>query len=821
LDAPLEACFHCGEPVPAEGGARAAIGGVERAFCCGGCEAAAAWIEGAGLGGYYRARTAPALIPQPAAAAEFAQWDEPAFAGLHCSERNGRRATTLVVEGVRCAACAWLIERALSGEPGVASVSVNAATSRLALEWDPKLARLSGLVALLARLGYRVHCPARDDARAAAGERRSSLKRLAIAGLGAMQAMMLSEALYFGAGELDLATRDFFRWVTFLVATPVIFYAGWPFLAGAVRQLQARAPGMDLLVAVSVLLAWAASVVETLRGGEAVYYDAAVMFIFFLLAARHIETEARRRATAALDVLARAQPEVALRLGAGGREETVAVASLAPGDRLRVRAGSAVPVDGVLLEAPAELDESFITGESRAVGHAPGELLLAGSIALGSPLELRAGRAAGESTIARLAALAARAQAARPRAARIADRVAGWFVVAMLLAAALVGLAWWWIEPARALPVTLAVLAATCPCALALAVPAAIAAAQSAFARRGALVLDPDAVESLARVDTIVLDKTGTLTTGRPQLAALATFGLPKDEALAAAAALERGMHHPLAAVFRPFDDGRPASDVRVVAGAGIEGRIGGRRLRIGTPAFAAGSARDDEGIWLGDGARALARFDCADTLRPDAAATLAALREAGLAVEILSGDSPARVAALAAELGVRDWRARATPAGKLARIEALRAAGGRVAMVGDGVNDAAVLAGADVAVALAEGAALAQASAAVVLAGADLGRLPALVATARRARRVMRQNLGWAIAYNGLALPAAALGFVAPWLAALGMAASSLVVTLNALRLARAAPAGVARSQTRPELTSLLASTPPDRTRPLRGSVA
>jgi Cu2+-exporting ATPase len=780
MNAVLVPCFHCGEPVPAKGS--------ERAFCCGGCEAATAWIEGAGLAGYYRTRTAPALVPEPAADTAFSGWDEPDFVAAHCSDRAGRRATTLVVEGIRCAACAWLIERALQGVPGVARVSVNAATSRLALEFDPQPAPLSRLVALLARLGYRVHCPAREDARAAAGERCASLKRLAIAGLGAMQAMMLSEALYFGAGELDLATRDFFRWITFLVATPVVFYAGRPFLAGAWRQLRLRAPGMDLLVAVSVLLAWAASVVETLRGGEAVYYDAAVMFIFFLLAARHLETEARRRATAALDVLARAQPELALRLDVAGREETVAVSAVVPGDRLRVRAGGAVPVDGVLQDTPAELDESFITGESRAVAHSPGELLLAGSIALGGPLELRASRAARESTIARLAELAARAQAERPRAARIADRVAGVFVVAMLVVAALVGLAWWWVEPSRALSVTLAVLAATCPCALALAVPAAIAAAQAAFARQGALVLDPDALESLARADTIIFDKTGTLTTGRPQLGALEAFGTSRDEALAEAAALERGMHHPLAAVFRPFDDGRAAGEVRIVAGQGIEGRIGGTTRRIGTRTFATDEPRDDEGIWLGDGQRAHARFDCTDAPRPGAAGALAALRESGLALEVLSGDSPARVAALASELGVHAWRARCLPAAKLERVRKLRADGRRVVMVGDGVNDAAVLAGADVAIALADGAALAQASASIVLAGRDIARLPALVATARRDRRVMRQNLGWAIAYNGLALPLAALGFVAPWLAALGMAASSLVVTLNALRLARPA---------------------------------
>jgi Cu2+-exporting ATPase len=823
MDAPVQACFHCGEPVPARGAARWTIGGAERDFCCGGCAAAAAWIEGAGLAGYYRTRAAPGLAPERGAAG-FARWDAPAFTAAHCTARDGRLSTTLIVEGVRCAACAWLIERALSREPGVGAVSVNAATSRLSLEWDPATTGLSRLAALLSRLGYRLHCPARDDARTAQGERRTSLKRLALAGLGAMQAMMLSEALYLGAGELDLATRDFFRWVTLLVATPVVFYAGWPFLRGAWRQLALRAPGMDLLVAVSVLLAWAASVVETLRGGEAVYFDAAVMFIFFLLAARHVETEARRRATAALDVLARAQPELATRLDAAGGEATVATSVLEPGDRLRVRAGDAVPVDGVLEGEAAELDESFVTGESRAVPHAPGDLLLAGSVALARPLELRATRSARESTIARLAELAARAQSARPRAARVADRVAGVFIVAMLGVAALVALAWWWIEPARALPVTLAVLAATCPCALALAVPAAIAAAQAGLARQGALVLDPDAVESLALADTVVLDKTGTLTSGKPQLAGAEVFAGTRADALAEAAALERGMHHPLAAVFEPFDDGRSATDIRVHAGQGIEGRFAGLERRIGTRAFATGTDEDDDGIWLGDGGRAIARFDCADLPRPGAATAVAALAASGIAVEVLSGDAAPRVAALAGRLGICNWRARCTPALKLERVQSLRREGHRVAMVGDGINDAAVLAGADVGIALADGAALAQARASVVLAGKDIGKLSGLFATARRARRVMRQNLGWAIAYNAVALPLAATGFVPPWLAALGMAASSLVVTLNALRLAqpsRAGSGGVARSQTPPELTSLLASTPPPRARGLPRSAA
>ncbi len=781
MDAPALACFHCGEPVPA-GGPRAN----GRAFCCGGCEAATAWIEGAGLAGYYRARSAAAPAPEVLAAPALARWDAPAFLDAHTTSENGRRRATLVVEGVRCAACAWLIERALALEPGVTSATVNAATSRLSLEWDPAATALSRPVARIAELGYRLHAPAREDARAAEGERRDSLKRLAVAGLGAMQAMMFSEALYFGVGELDPATRDFFRWLTLLVSTPVVFYSGRPFLQGALAELRLRAPGMDLLVAVSVLLAWGASLVATVLGSDAVYYDAAVMFVFFLLAARHIEAEARRRATAALDVLARAQPDVALRLDAAGAETSVAVAAIEPGDRLRVRVGEAVPVDGLLEGAAAEFDESFLTGESRPVLHATGELLLAGGLVLARPVEMIATRRARESAIARLAELAARAAANRPRAARLADRVAGVFVVVMLAVAAAVAVTWAFIDPSRALPATLAVLAATCPCALALAVPAALAAAQAAFARQGALVLDADAIESLAKADMVVLDKTGTLTAGKPQLGAVQVFSGTREDALGEAAALERGMRHPLATIFRPFDDDRAAESPLAIAGAGIEGRLSGKFRRVGTRAFATGEAGDDDGLWLGDGARAIARFDCTDAARPGAAEAIAALAAQGLSLEVLSGDSAARVGALAAKLGIRDWRARVTPAEKLAHVEALRAAGRRVAMVGDGVNDAAVLAGADVAIALVEGAALAQASASVVLAGADIGRLPALFAIARRARRVMRQNLAWAAAYNAVALPLAAAALVPPWLAALGMTASSLVVTLNALRLAR-----------------------------------
>lgn len=785
MDASPGTCFHCARPLPARGTTRARIDEHERAFCCSGCEAAAVWIHEAGLGGYYLARAAPGLTPEPAAAVACADWDAGAFLAGHAVTHGDTREVTLVIEGIRCAACAWLIERALAGEPGVVGVSVNAATARMSLRWQPELTTLSRPLALLSRLGYRAHRPARDDARAIAGERRASLKRLALAGLGAMQAMMLSEALYLGADGLDPATRDFFRWVTLAVATAVVFYSGGPFLRGAWRELALRRVGMDLLVGVSVLLAWGVSVVETVRGGDAVYFDAAVMFVFFLLAARHFEQQARRRATAALDVLARAQPELALRIEPNGGESVVEPAALRVDDRVRVRVGDAVPADGVLLEATAEVDESFVTGESRPIARMPGETVLAGSLVLGRPLTLCVTHPASGSTVARLAELAARAQAARPRVARAADDVAAVFVIAMLGVALVTGVAWWWIDPARVLPIVLAVLAVTCPCALALAVPAALAAAQSRLAREGALVLDSDAIERLARVDTLVFDKTGTLTSGRPRLDRVDVMQGSRDEALADAAALERGTHHPLAFAFAEFDDGRHVDAATVVPGSGVEGRIAGHARRIGSRHFATGAAGDDAGIWLGDGRQAIARFSCEDALRQGARDVIAAFSSTGTAIELLSGDSAPRVESAAQSLGISRWSARCTPAAKLAQVAAWQSGGRCVAMVGDGINDAAVLAGADVAIAVASGAALAHASASIVLAGDDLRRLPTVFAVARRTRRVIRQNLAWAIGYNGLALPLAALGYLPPWLAALGMSASSLVVTFNALRLA------------------------------------
>jgi Cu2+-exporting ATPase len=777
------ACFHCGEPLPAHGARHVVLGAEARDYCCAGCEAAAELIAACGLGDYYRVRTA-APTPSGDGRPDLSAWDIPGVVDASIERDGDARAMTILVDGIRCAACAWLIQAVLKRQGGFSEVEVNATTSRARLAWRgdeiPLSRRLSSLVAL----GYTPLLPNRGSAAAEIAARRRALKKLVVAGLGMMQAMMFAEALYFGdGGSMDIATRDLFRWLGLLVSAPVIAYAGSDFFRGALLEWRWRRPGMDFLVSVTVLLAYVASFVETLRGGPAVYFDSAVMFVFLLLATRHLERAARARANAAVDVLARAQPAVARRLDADGEPREVPAAALAAGDVVRVRAGEALAADGVLLGEAASFSEALLTGESRPVAKRAGDPVLAGSHAVSGSADLRVTATGAATRIAEILRLVERAQSGRPRVARIADEIASRFIVGLLVAVVAVALWWAAVDPSRVLPIALAVLAVTCPCALSLAVPAAQAAAHARLASLGILVVEPDVLEQLPKVDVVVLDKTGTLTTGASTLARIDVLRGGESRALAIAAALERESSHPIARAFEGRGDpALRATAVRVVPGFGLEGVVDGVAYRIGRDPAGDG---EESAVVLADDRGPIARFVIEEALRPEAAATVARLAR-GRRVEILSGDAAPRVAAVASQLGVARWSARRTPEQKLARIRELQAEGLKVAMVGDGINDAAVLGGADVAIALGGGAALAMSAADAVVLGDRLGRVADLLDLAVEARRNMRQNLAWALAYNIGGLPLAALGFVPPWAAALGMSLSSLLVTLNALRIAR-----------------------------------
>jgi P-type Cu2+ transporter len=794
MSAPADAgCFHCGEPLSDQPRLAVSVDGREQRVCCMGCRAAAELIRDAGLGDYYRFRTAAA--PRPSAAGSddvWATYDRPEVRGPLLGRDGDAAVVNLLIEDLRCAACSWLIGESLGRQPGIVRASVNPATARAQVAFDPRRVGLAALLRSVAALGYRPHVlGATDTLAVATRERRAALKRLAVAGFGMMQVMMIAAALYIGAVDgMDPVIREYLRIVSLVVTAPVLVYAGRPFFAGAFAALRARHVGMDVPVAVGIGLAFAASAWNTLSHSGDVYFDSVVMFIFLLLLGRYVEMLARHRAGSTAEALLRLVPATALRL-AGTHRERVPVATLAAGERVLVPAGECFPADGIVVGGATDADESLLTGESLPVAKGAGAAVIAGALNCTAPVEVEL-TAVGQSTVlAGIVRLLERAQTERPRIARLADRAAAWFVSRVLVGAVLVAALWLFVDPSRAFEATLAVLVVTCPCALSLATPTAITAATATLARAGLLVTRPDALEELARADVVLFDKTGTLSLGRPRLEHVTAYGLGHDAALATAAALERTSAHPLAQAFAAVA-AAPAEDIAVQPGCGVEGRVGAVRYRIGTAAFVAALAGPrpaqiaEAGVHLGSAGGWLARFAIGDALRPGAAEVVRELESLGLAPRIASGDHAEAVGAAAASLGIRRWQARLLPADKLALVERLRAEGGRVLAVGDGVNDAPTLRAASVSLALGTGSALAQASADLVALRGELGTLPLAVRTARRTTAIIRQNLVWSAGYNLVALPVAALGWVPPWLAAIGMSASSLLVVLNALRLAR-----------------------------------
>ncbi|MFN7087581.1 MAG: heavy metal translocating P-type ATPase, partial [Burkholderiales bacterium] len=613
---------------------------------------------------------------------------------------------------------------------------------------------------------------------------------------------------YVAEGDMTADLGQLMRIASLLLTVPVVLWAAAPFYAGAWRGLKALRPGMDVPVSLGILAAFAASVYATLGGAGEVYFDSVAMFVFLLLGARFLEMSARARAAQAQERLVRLAPAFAERLDrfpGASRHEEVPVAALKPGDHVVVRPGAAIPADGTVVEGASSVDESLLTGEARAVAKRVGDALTGGAVNLDGPLTLRVEKIGEDTVLAGIVRLMDRAQTEKPAIAQSADRVARWFVTVLLVLAAVVAAAWYAIDSSRALWITVAVLVVSCPCALSLATPAALTAATGALHRRGVLVTRGHALETLAEATHFVFDKTGTLTEGR--MALVGAIALAEGEAerfLALAARLESRSEHPVgralvAAAAQAAAAASAVDDLRNVPGAGVEGMIDGRRLRIGTLAFVAalhGQALPRELrlvseevslVALGDERGWLALFALDDPLRDCARALVAELKALGKTVSLLSGDRAARAAHVARELGIDDVRGDATPNGKLDFVRGLQDTGAVVAMVGDGVNDAPVLAQAQVSIALASGTRLAQTSADMVLMSERLEVLLAAVRIARRTLRVIRQNLAWAVVYNAVALPLAVSGHVTPLAAGIGMSLSSLAVVLNALRLLRA----------------------------------
>ncbi len=785
-------CFHCGEANPDRSPILATVQGREVAVCCPGCKAAAEWIEHLGLGDYYRLRSEPAL--RTSEQDDYAAWDRPALRRLHVRTAAADRAEVVVlVDGLRCSACAWLIERAMRAMPGIHDVGVNALARRVVLDFNPAQLALSTMLEALARLGYRPH-PLTADMIDSQRQResRAALKRLVVAGLGTMQAMMMAVALYAGVFDgIDPSVREFFRWLGFLVATPVVMYSAQPFFRGAWREWRTRHLSMDTPVALAIALIYLASLVGVFVGGHEIYFDSVCMFVLFLLVGRHLALRARHRASDVVDALARLQPVLADRRE-GDVFVSVAVHELEAGDIVRVANGTAVPADGELIGPRCRVDESMLSGESRAVGREPGQGVIAGSLIVDGPVEIRVQRIGADTVLAGIVRMVTRAASERPKIARLADARATLFVVRVLCVTLITALVWAWFDPSRALPAALSVLVVSCPCAFALAVPAALTRAVAVLAQRGVLVVDADALEALAKANRFVFDKTGTLSEPGFDVAAVDVKRGSLDRTLSIVAALEHGNTHPLGIALRGVAVDAPpmtAESLRQIDGSGVKGKIDGVRYRLGRASFSllpSEAGKDDDSLVLADDKGEIARFAVSEQPRAGTVALIRSLQEDGIECEILSGDCPSRVTAMAERIGIKHYMAAAKPEDKLAHLDFLRKQGHVVAMIGDGVNDAPVLAGADVAIAIGDGSAMAHAVSGILLSSARLDSLIEARVIAREMVARLKQNLNWALAYNLSVVPLAAFGFVPPWLAAIGMSASSIMVILNSLRIGR-----------------------------------
>ena len=769
------ACLHCGDLVTE---------GVQ--FCCRGCAGAFDLIKGLGLGRYYERRaqggfTQGAKPEEVPIAADPSAWI--------AADADGTCRLSLMVEGLQCGACVWLIEQSLQREPGVEQARVSLSTRRLTLAWRKDAADPVRLIDRVQRLGYRLVpfdprlLQSADDA-----ESKALLRAMAVAGFAAGNIMLLSVSVWAGHAEgMASGTRDLFHWISALIAIPVIAYAGQPFFKSAWQAIRSRRSNMDVPISLAIILAPAISLMETFRGGEHAYFDSAVTLLFFLLIGRYLDRRVRARARLAVEQLTALNATAATVIDEDGRTRDLPPTSVRPGMRVLVSAGGRVPVDGVIESGASDLDFSILTGESASVARKAGDEVFAGAVNLTAPLRIVTRQSGSRTLLADIIGLMEAAEARRGRYVRIADRVARYYSPVVHSVALLTflgwtllgGLAW---QPA--LLIAVAVLIITCPCALALAVPVVQVAASQRLMRAGILLKSGDALERLREVDHVVFDKTGTLTTGELRLAANID-----REALVRASAIAAGSRHPLARAVRRAAPNVPAKDgVREIAGSGLEFEDSAGTWRLGSHAFI--GAPDDgsemPSLWLAGPGRQSVRLTFADDIRPGAEAAIRRLGEMGCTIEICSGDRPATVGAIAGRLGIASSRGGMRPADKVAHLERLRAAGRRVLMVGDGLNDAPALAAAQVSMAPATGTDVTQSAADIVFQGASLSAIPDALALARISDSLMRQNLVLALCYNLAAVPLAMLGHVTPLIAALAMSSSSILVIANALRLGR-----------------------------------
>ncbi len=727
------------------------------------------------------------------------------------AQQPGGWESHLVIEGMHCAACALSVEEALRRVPGVSAASVSAGSRRARVLWQADAVLPSGWMEAVRRAGYRA-VPAND---AFASERRrketrKALWRWLVAGFCMMQVMMYAWPAYVAEpGDLTMEMEQLLRWASWVLTLPVMLFSCGPFFSAAWRDILQRRISMDLPVALGMAITFVVSTAGTFEPqgifGQEVYFDSLTMFVFFLLTGRWLEQRLRERTAGALDALMNRLPDSVLRRGPDGSFERVALRRLRAGDVLRVLPGEAFPADATVLEGQTLVDEALLTGESHPLARGAGAGVIAGSHNLSAAVLVRVDRLGADTRFAQIVALMEQAATSRPQLAQLVDRLARPFLLGVLVAAGGAAAFWWSHDPGHAMMVAVAVLVVTCPCALSLATPAAMLAAAGTLARQGVLVRRLGALETLAQADQVVFDKTGTLTRDALVLQEVQTRAdVDARQALAMAVALAQQSLHPVsralvAAARAQGVQAWQAERVQESSGQGLGGLarpVGpepgpASDLRLGSRAYCGVDLAAPEGphAVLCDAQGWLATFVLGEDLRDDARATVEALQAQGLTVTILSGDAAPAVARVAAQLGIREARGGCTPQDKLAYLQAAQQQGRKVVVVGDGLNDGPALAGAHVSFAFGQAVPLAQAQADFVVLGEQLGSMARALLLGRRTLRIVRQNLAWAVAYNAACVPLAVAGWLPAWLAGLGMAASSLLVVFNAMRLVAAAP--------------------------------
>ncbi|WP_026374930.1 heavy metal translocating P-type ATPase [Aestuariibacter salexigens] len=781
------ACFHCGLPnTEPPGRYTTVIMGEPRDMCCPGCQAVSQTIIDNGLESYYQFRTEPAAKGDDKldeTLSKLAIYDTPELQEEFVFEQGTDKQIQLTIEGIACAACGWLIEKQLAKVGGIKQVAVNVGARRAMITWRPDKISLSSILSEIEKIGYHA-LPFQADQHEASykKEQKTYLKKLGLAGLMTMQVMMLAAGLYFDLfGQIERQTRDYFNWISLVLTTPVVLYSGSVFYVSALKALSAKTINMDVPITLAVWGTFIAGIIATTTSQGEVYFESICMFIFFILTSRYLEHRARHKATMVSSNMLKYIPVTATRKD-GDKYVSCLAKTLRPADIILVKSGETLPVDGVVIEGSSSVDESMLTGEFLPVRKQSGNKVYGGTINQTGTLTIQVEKSLKDALVNQILRMQEQALSSKPKVAQMADRLSRYFTIAVLVISALTFGFWTLMGSHEAFWITISVLLATCPCALGLATPSALTCAMAKLNRAGILLKRADCLEQLNHIGTLVFDKTGTLTKGEFQIKT-SWYRDHDADYLQIASSLEVLSEHPIAKAFNRELTLLPVTSFTVHEGLGVSGIIDGQQYRLGSKDILLSAAPQiDANIFLEGDEGVLAAFDVTDGIKEDGAPVMASLK--GFRRVILSGDTQAHVDTVVSKLNMDDGIGHQSPQGKLEYIKHLQEQGNKVLMLGDGINDAPVLSQADVSVAVVNATDMAKRSADCIFLNSQLHSLCVLFSMARRTKHKIIQNIGWALGYNVLILPFAVSGVLTPWMAAIGMSLSSLIVVTNSTRL-------------------------------------